>query len=128
LFRDRVFERHQSSIAITAIDTHILCAIAEQQGRQMNSVDPERRRLLTTVGVGAVGIAGLTAGLVAASSVASSSGRSALSAFEGSRAWIGSEPLGAAALTGKVVLVNFWTLVHQLIAPAAVLADLGAKI
>src|SRR6478736_1440282 len=30
--------------------------------------------------------------------------------FAGTAEWLGSEPLGPAALRGKVVLVNFWTL------------------
>jgi thiol-disulfide isomerase/thioredoxin len=75
----------------------------------MMSVDPERRQLLTTLGAGAVGLAGLTAGLIAANSAAFSSSRSVFAALEGPRAWLGSAPLGAGALAGKVVLVNFWT-------------------
>ena len=31
-------------------------------------------------------------------------------ALDGATAWLNSEPLGAAALRGRVVLVNFWTL------------------
>jgi len=75
----------------------------------MTSVDLERRRLLTTVGASAVGLAGLTAGLIAANSAESSNGHGALRALDGRRVWLGSDPLGAETLAGKVVLVNFWT-------------------
>lgn len=99
--------RHQGPIATTIPKAHIVSGASQQQRLEMNSVNPERRRILTTVGVGAVGLAGLTAGLIASKSSASSS--SVLRALAGSSAWINADPISADALAGKVALVNFWT-------------------
>jgi thiol-disulfide isomerase/thioredoxin len=74
----------------------------------MKRVDPKRRQVLASVG--SAGLAGLTAGALLASCGAGPSGSpDILRAFTGPRTWLNTEPLGADALAGKVVLVNFWT-------------------
>lgn len=77
----------------------------------MSQLQAGRRRLLQSVGVGAatVGLAGLLA--VGSSRLAgvADDAVTPLDSLFGEREWLTTEPLRAADLEGKVVLVNFWT-------------------
>ena len=64
-------------------------------------VDIIRRRFL--------GAAAMTIAAAQFHGIASAKARSELSAFDGTTAWLNSEPLTSTGLHGKVVLVDFWT-------------------
>src|SRR5437870_3761553 len=74
-------------------------------------VDHERRRLLGTavagLAAGRLGLLGAVARQLACTAGAVGSGR--MPSLDGATAWLNSPPLTAAALRGRVVLVQFWT-------------------
>lgn len=71
----------------------------------MLSLDANRRRLLSAVGVSAAGLVGLAS----IGALAGGASRPLLRALAGPRPWLNTQPLSAEGLAGKVVLVNFWT-------------------
>jgi thiol-disulfide isomerase/thioredoxin len=86
--------------------------MATREGSE--SVNQGRRRLLSTAAVGVAGFA-LAGGLFPAlvqqltSAAAGSPAGGELASLSGAIEWLNTEPLTAAGLRGKVVLVDFWT-------------------
>src|SRR5271167_3419829 len=79
--------------------------------RDSEAVDPGRRRLLSTAAISIAAFAAASSLFPAVQQLASAAGSpdDELASLSRATAWLNSEPLTAAGLRGKVVLVEFWT-------------------